>query len=322
MQCIDDIQASSNPTETFKNAIGKMSGSARAVGSIVGVGDVDGVFFSLDSKYSKLASLMEMGLLRGLSLTHAEDENGKKVPVELTLTNDPLRTSAYVSERYLPSQFQRQTYKPRRMEVETNSATEQSPLEVAMSKMDDSTKELFTARFSELMGRIQELEKAPATPENEAHRQEFETKLNEAQTKLEETVAKLQAVEKENLSLTQRSEQLKAEKEAQEGMGQIFLDQVEQLMECIVPEDSKLSQSENSIIKKGLEQGTMEGNAAAFRQLVTACSRRIGSRLAARSQISSVSHTPKPEEPEFKRSRVQKEPQEFDLQRALQANFH
>ena len=63
-----------------------MDGARRAVGRVTAVGTNDDVYFELEPQYDPVRMLLNRGLLRGLSLTHA-DVNGAKVPLELTLTN-------------------------------------------------------------------------------------------------------------------------------------------------------------------------------------------------------------------------------------------
>lgn len=199
MECIDEIQSSSDPAKTFSERSKTFKGAARPVGNVVGVGSSDGkkndgtsnendadhiqkgVFFSIYPDYSGIERLLDLGLLRGLSLTHAENTLGEKVPLELTLTNDPLRTSAYVSDRYLPKQFEREIYRPPAMETEGSApVVEKTPLELALESMDEATRELFKGRFSELMAKIESLETSSA--ERNAATQQLEKELEEAKS--------------------------------------------------------------------------------------------------------------------------------------------
>lgn len=70
----------------FSNALSKMEGAKRAVGRVSAVGQNDDVYFEIGKEYDAVQMLLNNGLLRGLSLTHS-DQNGSKIPLELTLTN-------------------------------------------------------------------------------------------------------------------------------------------------------------------------------------------------------------------------------------------
>jgi hypothetical protein len=63
-----------------------MEGAKRAVGRVSAVGQNDDVYFEIEKNYDAVQMLLNNGLLRGLSLTHV-DTNGRKIPLELTLTN-------------------------------------------------------------------------------------------------------------------------------------------------------------------------------------------------------------------------------------------
>lgn len=75
-----------DPPKAFADELAKMDGARRAVGRVTAVGTNDDVYFELEPQYEPVRMLLNRGLLRGLSLTHA-DVNGAKVPLELTLTN-------------------------------------------------------------------------------------------------------------------------------------------------------------------------------------------------------------------------------------------
>ena len=78
--------SSRDPPKAFAAELAKMDGARRAVGRVTAVGTRDDVYFELGPEYEPVRMLLNRGLLRGLSLTHA-DVNGAKVPLELTLTN-------------------------------------------------------------------------------------------------------------------------------------------------------------------------------------------------------------------------------------------
>lgn len=63
-----------------------MEGAKRSIGRVSAVGQNDDVYFEIDDAYDSVKNLLDQGLLRGLSLTHSE-QNQKKIPLELTLTN-------------------------------------------------------------------------------------------------------------------------------------------------------------------------------------------------------------------------------------------
>ena len=63
-----------------------MEGAKRSIGRVSAVGQNDDVYFEIDDAYTSVKDLLDQGLLRGLSLTHSE-QNQKKIPLELTLTN-------------------------------------------------------------------------------------------------------------------------------------------------------------------------------------------------------------------------------------------
>ena len=94
-----------------------------------------------------------------------------------------MRTSAYVRDRYLPQEFERETYQPRVMEIETDApVVEKTPLESALENMDEETRALFKGRFEELMTKIESLEKDSA--ERLAASKELESQLEEAKSLL------------------------------------------------------------------------------------------------------------------------------------------
>jgi len=80
------VTSAQDPSSVFANALSKMEGAKRAVGKVSAVGQNDDVYFEIDGQYDAVQMLLNNGLLRGLSLTHS-DKGGRKVPLELTLTN-------------------------------------------------------------------------------------------------------------------------------------------------------------------------------------------------------------------------------------------
>ena len=177
------MTSAQDPSSVFANALSKMEGAKRAVGKVSAVGQNDDVYFEIDGQYDAVQMLLNNGLLRGLSLTHS-DKGGRKVPLELTLTNvsillgddlcvangvqDPVRSAALVTQQYLPHTL----CPPKRMATPMDTATpELSPLEKSLAGMDEETRKLFETRFGELMGKISELETNGASQQAELSRE-------------------------------------------------------------------------------------------------------------------------------------------------------
>ena len=86
MLTLEQVTSAHDPLSTFSAALSQMEGAKRAVGRVSAVGQNDDVYFEIGKDYDAVQMLLNNGLLRGLSLTHV-DTNGRKVPLELTLTN-------------------------------------------------------------------------------------------------------------------------------------------------------------------------------------------------------------------------------------------
>ncbi len=123
------------------------------------------VLFYVDDDCTGVCGLLESGHLGCLSLTHYNDGRGAFVPVEVALCSAPARPFCYVRHAgwSLPAACE---YKARVLRgvipsipvMETSPAT--SKLEAILSALSDADRGLVEARFTEMMGAVDDATQA------------------------------------------------------------------------------------------------------------------------------------------------------------------
>lgn len=175
-----------------------MRGSSRPVGVVLSAfvtasGSGVAVFAVSSARYPRVTAML-LGPLKSVSLTTADFDDGRKVPIELSLCNFPARPNSWIMWR--TSDLERaMAYKrlpdfggkvtmaaaPMNTKAEANpEAEETNPFKLVLAKLSDDDRALVESRFTDVVKSLESSETSNKTLSGQLHELESASEADKA----------------------------------------------------------------------------------------------------------------------------------------------